>query len=205
MKKILLFSAFLFAAVSSVAQVRMRDVFAQLPDSILPLMTRNNRLDCIDFIENGMEARVKNKFNDQVVLEALTEDFLLIRTSESSTVEMKLMPLGSDTLICVNRTYLGPTEDSEVKLYNTNWCFVRNVQRPEVSEFLKTVDSIRPWTPEMADTMDMIYGDATYLPLIKASLSAESSEIQWVLQSNEFSKEIKKVADRYLQPVTRKP
>ena len=68
-------------------------------------------------------ARVKNKFNDQVVLEALTEDFLLIRTSESSTVEMKLMPLGSDTLICVNRTYLGPTEDSEVKLYNTNWCF----------------------------------------------------------------------------------
>jgi hypothetical protein len=168
-------------------------------------MTRNNRLDCIDFIENGMEARVKNKFNDQVVLEALTEDFLLIRTSESSTVEMKLMPLGSDTLICVNRTYLGPTEDSEVKLYSTNWCFVRNVQRPEVSEFLKTVDSIRPWTPEMADTMDMICGDATYLPLIKASLSAESSEIQWVLQSNEFSKEIKKVADRYLQPVTRKP
>ena len=205
MKKILLFSAFLFAAVSSVAQVRMRDVFAQLPDSILPLMTRNNRLDCIDFIENGMEARVKNKFNDQVVLEALTEDFLLIRTSESSTVEMKLMPLGSDTLICVNRTYLGPTEDSEVKLYNTNWCFVRNVQRPEVSEFLITVDSIRPWTPEMADTMDMICGDATNLPLIKASLSAESSEIQWVLQSNEFSKEIKKVADRYLQPVTRKP
>ena len=120
MKKILLFSAFLFVAVSSVAQVRMRDVFAQLPDSILPLMTRNNRLDCIDFIENGMEARVKNKFNDQVVLEALTEDFLLIRTSESSNVEMKLMPLGSDTLICVNRIYFGPTEDSDVRLYDIN-------------------------------------------------------------------------------------
>jgi hypothetical protein len=205
MKKILLFSAFLFVAVSSVAQVRMRDVFAQLPDSILPLMTRNNRLDCIDFIENGMEARVKNKFNDQVVLEALTKDFLLIRTSESSNVEMKLMPLGSDTLICVNRIYLGPTEDSDVRLYDINWRFVRNVQRPDVSEFLKTVDSIRPWTPEMADTMDMIHGEATYLPLIKASLSAESSEIQWVLQSNEFSKEIKKVADRYLQPIARKP
>lgn len=205
MKKILLFSAFLFVVVSSVAQVRMRDVFAQLPDSILPLMTRNNRLDCIDFIENGMEARVKNKFNDQVVLEALTEDFLLIRTSESSNVEMKLMPLGSDTLICVNRIYFGPTEDSDVRLYDINWRFVRNVQRPEVLEFFKTVDSIRPWTPEMADTMDMIRGEATYLPLIKASLSAESSEIQWVLQSNEFSKEIKKVADRYLQPIARKP
>lgn len=205
MKKILFFSVFLFVVVSSVAQVRMRDVFAQLPDSILPLMTRNNRLDCIDFIENGMEARVKNKFNDQVVLEALTEDFLLIRTSESSNVEMKLMPLGSDTLICVNRIYFGPTEDSDVRLYDINWRFVRNVQRPEVLEFFKTVDSIRPWTPEMADTMDMIRDEATYLPLIKASLSAESSEIQWVLQSNEFSKEIKKVADRYLQPIARKP
>ena len=60
MRKTLLSAVLLFAAVSAGAQLKMREVFAQLPDSVLPLMTRNNRLDCIDFIENGMEARVKN-------------------------------------------------------------------------------------------------------------------------------------------------
>jgi hypothetical protein len=91
---------FLLALASSIsAQLRMRDIFAQLPDSVLPLTTRNNRLDCIDFIENGMEARVKNLFGDQVVLDSLTEDFMVLRTSEASCVEMKLFAEGTDTLI----------------------------------------------------------------------------------------------------------
>ena len=201
MRKILLLSFLFLVAVPSVAQVRMKDVFAQLPDSVLPLMTRNNRLDCIDFIENNMNARVKNRFNDQVVLEALTEDYLYVRTSESSFVEMKLMPQGNDTLICVNRTYLGPVEDSDVRLYSLDWHFVRVVQRPEVKEFLKSKDSILPWTPEMADTIAMIHAEADFLPLMKASLSKEGTQIVWTLQTQEFCKEIKKVAEKYVQSI----
>ncbi|MBR2459412.1 MAG: DUF3256 family protein [Bacteroidaceae bacterium] len=201
MRKILLLSVLFLVAASSSAQLKMRDVFAQLPDSVLPLMTLNNRLDCIDFIENNMEARVKNKFNDQVVLEALTGDYLSIRTSESSFVEMKLMPQGNDTLICVNRTYLGPVEDSDVRLYSLDWRFVRVVQRPEVKEFLKSKDSILPWTPEMADTIAMIHAEADFLPLMKASLSKEGTQIVWTLQTQEFCKEIKKVAEKYVQSI----
>ena len=36
---------------------KMRDVFAAMPDSVLGIMTKNNRLDCIDFIENDMELK----------------------------------------------------------------------------------------------------------------------------------------------------
>ena len=201
MRKILLLFVLFLVAASSSAQLKMRDVFAQLPDSVLPLMTLNNRLDCIDFIENNMEARVKNKFNDQVVLEALTGDYLSIRTSESSMVEMKFIPQGNDTLICVNRTYLGPVEDSDVRLYGMDWHFVRVVQRPEVKEFLKSKDSILPWTPEMADTIAMIHAEADFLPLMKASLSKEGTQIVWTLQTQEFCKEIKKVAEKYVQSI----
>ena len=105
MKKIFLSSLLFLVVLSSCAQVRRRDVFAQLPDSVLPLLTKNNRLDCIDFIENNMEARVKNRFNDHVVLEALTDDYLSIRTSESSKVEMKIIVQAGDSLIAVNRIY----------------------------------------------------------------------------------------------------
>lgn len=202
MKKIFLSSLLFLVVLSSCAQVRMRDVFAQLPDSVLPLLTKNNRLDCIDFIENNMEARVKNRFNDHVVLEALTDDYLSIRTSESSKVEMKIIVQAGDSLIAVNRTYNGPVEDSEVRLYGMDWQFVRIVSRPEVKDFLVLPDSIRPWTLEMADTLKMIRSEADFLPLLKASLAVSKSQVVWTLQTKEFSKEIKKVADRYLQSVT---
>ena len=34
--------------VQADAARRMRDVFAAMPDTVLTLMTKNNRLDCID-------------------------------------------------------------------------------------------------------------------------------------------------------------
>ena len=193
---------FLLALASGIsAQLRMRDIFAQLPDSVLPLTTRNNRLDCIDFIENGMEARVKNLFGDQVVLDSLTEDFMVLRTSEVSCVEMKLFAEGTDTLICVNRIYMGPVADSEVKVFDTSWSFVRTVPRPDVARFVRSVGDIQPWTEEMADTMRMVRAEAEFLPLMRATLSSASPGIVWTLQTSEFSKDIKKVAEKYLQPV----
>lgn len=201
MNKITIFAIFFLLADSVSAQLRMRDVFAQLPDSVLPLMTKNNRLDCIDFIENDMEVRVKNLFDDKVVLDSLTDDFLSLSTSEGSYVEMKLFAEGADSFICVNRTYLGQAADSEVKIYDLSWNFVRRVARPDVREFLKTSESIDSWTPEMADTLRVIRAEAEFLPLIKASLSSNTRQITWVLQKDEFSRNIKKVADKYLQPV----
>ncbi|MCM1515116.1 MAG: DUF3256 family protein [Paraprevotella sp.] len=193
-------------SISASAQMRMRDVFAQLPDSVLPYMTRNNRLDCIDFIENGIEARVKNRFDQHVVLDSLTEDYLRIQTSTSSYVEMKLVPQaqGNDTSICVNRTYMGTTPDSEVKLYDKNWALLRRIHRPAVSEFLKLPACDSTITTEAAtDTMRMLRQEAEFLPLMKATLSSGSTEITWTLQTSEFTKEQKKVAEKYLQPVVK--
>ncbi len=73
----------------------MRDVFASMPDSIAPMVTRNNRLDCIDYIENNMEARVRNILDEYVTLEALTADYARFRTSPSAFLELKLLPLTS--------------------------------------------------------------------------------------------------------------
>ena len=201
MKKIFLLSLLYCVSVSAFAQLRMRDVFAQLPDSVLPLMTKNNRLDCIDFIENGMEARVKNRFDDQVVLDVLTDDYLSIRTSEGSFVEMKLIPKVSDTLIYVNRTYSGPAEDSEVRVYDISWSFIGVVQRPDIEQFIKTSDNVGQAQIEKSDTIRMIKSEAESLPLIRASLSSMSGKVEWVLQTAEFSKELKMVAGGYLQPV----
>ncbi len=187
----------------------MRDVFAQLPDSVLPYMTRNNRLDCIDFIENGIEARVKNRFSEHVTLDTLTVDFLRLHTSTSSYVEMKLVPHAGDTAICVNRTYMGTAPDSEVRLYTMDWALKSHIPRPAVSEFLKlpTGETVSHHANEttklLTDTLQAIRQEAEYLPLMKATLSPTSDDITWTLQATELSKEYKKVAGKYLQPVVK--
>lgn len=203
-KKILLLCVTATLSLAAHAQLRMRDVFAQLPDSVLPYMTRNNRLDCIDFIENGIEARVSNRFDQSVVLDSLTEDFLLLRTSSASYVEAKLLPNGNDTVICVNRTYTGNAADSDVKLYTRDWALLQRLPRPAVSEFLRLPAPDSLLTAEAAaDTLRMIRQEAEYLPLMKAALSPSSANVTWTLQTAEFTREIKKTAHKYVHPVTR--
>ena len=63
-----------FMMLQAVPAKRMRDYFADMPDSILYVMTRNNRLDCIDFIENNMQARVRNRFDAFSELKKMTDD-----------------------------------------------------------------------------------------------------------------------------------
>ncbi len=115
----------------SAQPVMMRDVFAAMPDSIAPLVSKNNRLDCIDFIENNMEARVRNALDEYVTLEALTSDYARFRTSPSSFLEMKLLPAASpDTtfLLCLVRTIQAGEpdtprrlEDSNIQFFHADW------------------------------------------------------------------------------------
>lgn len=167
----------------------MPGIFAALPDSIFPLLTRNNRLDCIDFIQNDMPAKVKNKLDSWSELKVLTDDYMMIQISERSYAEMKLV---DDSTLCLVRTYLGPAADSEVRLFTSGWAPLDNslVQKPQVSSFIK----------EGMDTE--VCGWLEALPLMKASLSPENNTLTWELQTTELTKEQKKAAEGYLQPVS---
>ena len=165
----------------------MRDIFAQAPDSIFPLMTKNNKLDCIDFIENNMRARVKNKFDTYSELTMLTNDYLRLQQSEKSMVEMKIF---SDSLLCMVHTFLGPAADSEVSFYNLKWEPVSYpLERPKADDFFQ---------PE-ADAE--VSGLLRQLPLIKASLRPDDATLTWELQTTELTKVQKKTAERFLHSI----
>ena len=55
MKRIVLNMLLLLVSLATTA-VDMKDVFTAMPDSVLPTLTRNNRLDMIDFVASGMKA-----------------------------------------------------------------------------------------------------------------------------------------------------
>lgn len=183
MKKCCLLFACLLAVLTADAQ-RMRDVFADMPDSLLPVLTRNNRLDCIDFIENKMEARVRNRMDGYSELKTLTDDFLDMRLTTSSRLQMKLLPV-RDTVnyICTVHTYEGPLSESTVRLYTSAWRPVATagvVPVPGLADFWQAPDSISATASKaLQRVMDLKLVEARLLqegPVLELTVSADDVE-----------------------------
>ena len=168
------------------AQHHMRDVFAQMPDSLLPLLTQNNRLDCIDFIENNMPAKVKNRFDTYSELKTLTANYLLLRPSAHSQVEMKLFTRAEqgDTILCMVHTVESRNAaDSYVRFYDLAWNELSEVcSRPQANAFMDEGIDI--------EARGILCG----LTLIKASLSAETPTLTWQLQTGVLPPDLREKA-----------
>ena len=100
----------------------MTSVFTAMPDQYIPLLEHAWRKDLVDLYTSGKESRLKNTMNGFSTLQKLTNDYLLLQTTERSTVEMKLLPLVNNTyVVCMISTVNGPVPDSRIEFFTTNW------------------------------------------------------------------------------------
>ncbi len=118
----------LTASQMSGQRLEIRDVFKQMPDSLMPYLSQNNRLDFIDFLDANMKAEVKNRFGGTSKMLGLSSDSLSIRLSSSLRAELFLMPLSvpvdsvSDVVVMVE-TFLADSVhgQSRVSYFTTDW------------------------------------------------------------------------------------
>ncbi len=116
----------MMAALSVSAQTTMRDVLRQMPDTLLPYLTENNRLDMIDFMDSGMRAEVSNIFDGKSELTRLTDNYARLWLNQAVTVEMQLFdvtePVDSATqIVCMVTTYGTDIRESTVEFYSLQW------------------------------------------------------------------------------------
>ena len=129
MKRLILATMFaIMIGQSSAEGVQIRDVFRQMPDSLMPYLTQNNRLDFIDFIDSGMKAEVTNLLDGKSEMTALAPDSLSIRMNSVLRIDMKVArvaePVDSNTqIIRVIRTYTLNENQTEriVDVYSSVW------------------------------------------------------------------------------------
>ena len=107
--------------------MHMAELFKQMPDSLMPYLTTNNKLDMLDFIDAGMEAKVTNKFDGESILCELDSTYLRLKLNTSVEVEMKLLSssnlLNDSTkhLICIVTTYGDLIKESVLKFFTSKW------------------------------------------------------------------------------------
>lgn len=115
--------------VATETGIVMKDIFREMPDSLMPYLSHNNRLDLIDFFDSGMKAEVTNEFDGHSQLTMLTADSLSLQLSAALRVDMLLLkseglPADSAThVVCVLSTYgVDPVaRQTVVRYYSPRW------------------------------------------------------------------------------------
>lgn len=175
----------MFCVMSVVAQ-DMKTVFVAMPDSVTPLLTKVNREDCIDFLDSNMKAVVKNRFGNVAEMKVLTDDYVLMQTSEVGTLEMKLLPLADSTkVICMVKTVNVPVADSSVRFYTSDWS-----QQLDVKEFLQlpSMDAFFLPNDSLKDEVILTRKKAD-MHLMKAQLSKEDTSLTFTYTTPDYLNE----------------
>ena len=117
MKKILIIICFLTCWLGISAQ-SLREVWIEMPDSILPYLSKSQRTELADYVEMKAEPAVLSTFGDSVRIERMTNNYLLLKANEATRLEIKL--LDNNTLALV-QTWMAPAAESKLSLFNLQW------------------------------------------------------------------------------------
>lgn len=120
-KRIVISALLAILTILPLSSTTIKELWIAAPDSLFPYLDKAKRLELVDVRET------KNKLDGISKLDTLTSSFMQVSLNKLTKVQMKLVPVDGDTLICMVKTYMLPESDSEVVFYDTNWRLKRRV------------------------------------------------------------------------------
>lgn len=123
MKKTILLTVatIILTALSAVGQLTARKAFTEAPAKIIPLLDRNTRLDMLDYFDAGIERASDNALKGKSQINSLSDNAISVKITDASTIDIIILPAGSDSLIAVINTVATPAPDSKLTVYSRNW------------------------------------------------------------------------------------
>ena len=98
------------------------EYFAAAPDSVVPLLDLNTRLDMLDYYDCGSRTASTNMLEGKS--RVTYRDSLTVRYKLTERIkgQLSVIPMAKgDSLIIVITTLATPTPDSEIEIYTTQW------------------------------------------------------------------------------------
>lgn len=131
--KISTFCLFLICQLVGVQAQTVSSVFLQLPQRFLPELSMETKRDLIEFYRNGNLAVMPSVFGGKVTLEKLSADYLKIKTSERSHVQLKLLrDTDSTECLALVQTATGVLNDSRVQFMDLQFKPLNTIRLPGI-------------------------------------------------------------------------
>lgn len=151
MKKLIVLLTVLVLAMSASAK-SLRDMWVTMPDSLLPTLNANLRLELVELRDMGVKAEVKNLLGSDCVIDTLTTDYLQLTSSKAAFVQMKMLPRnGKDSILCVVKTFAAPEKESNLRFYQQDWTELDKAQLLAEGE----LEDVSKWLAAKSDTMNV--------------------------------------------------
>ena len=182
MKKSILWMLLSCLACSMAAQ-DMKSVFISMPDSITPFLTKVNKEDCVDFLDSNMKAEVSTRLGGTAEMKVLTDDYVWMQTTPTSSLEMKLFPVNDSVkVVCMVKTVCASACDSHIRFYTSDWSKQFRtedfLQAPTGESFFLPNDSLTDEALVVRKKADM--------HLLKASLSKDDTSLTFIYTTPEY-------------------
>ena len=168
MKKILIIICFLTCWLGVSAQ-NLREVWMEMPDSILPYLIKSQRTELADYVEMKAEPAVLSTFGDSVRIERMTNNYLLLKANEATRLEIKL--LDNNTLALV-QTWMAPAAESKLSLFNLQW-------QPKEAVVEYKVNIVKPDSMSDEDFSDLKTLMSPRLKEYRLSADNNSLSVSW--------------------------
>jgi hypothetical protein len=117
----------------------------------------------VDYVDAGMTARVTNSLDGSSTLEELAADYMRLAVTASSTMQLKLLPLQGDTVICMVKSVNAEAADSRIYFYDKEWNMLDGralFVYPSINDFFASATDAAIWS------------DACDIYLVSLTLSA---------------------------------
>lgn len=183
MKKILIIICFLTCWLGVSAQ-SLREVWIEMPDSILPYLSKSQRTELADYVEMKAEPAVLSTFGDSVRIERMTNNYLLLKANEATRLEIKL--LDNNTLALV-QTWMAPAAESKLSLFNLQW-------QPKEAVVDYKVNIVKPDSMSDEDFSDLKTLMSPRLKEYRLSADNNSLSVSWNFPLLS-KKDVKRVAE----------
>lgn len=176
----------------------MESLFAHMPDSIIPVMSETNRLDCIDFFKSNMTSKVTNLYYGTSSISEMTDDFMRLAPTAVSTVEIRAYRPDS-LYILLAYTYCSPAKETTIRIYNGNWLPLNTqlfIELPKKEEFIRK--SATGGDDKQAKAEAILHDAFVY-----ATVDKDSGSLSFQLSTEGLSPDDLKTAEPYIgAPIT---
>ncbi|MCL2649862.1 MAG: DUF3256 family protein [Candidatus Azobacteroides sp.] len=188
----------LFACLLSLYCVAqdMTSVFGNMPNNMILLVDSIQRQDLMDLYKDGKTATIKDKLNEAVTMTSFNDDFLELKSGNSSIQIALLNLVNNSKIVLLIQTVCAPVCDSQLKFFTQDW------------EPLETSDFIQPkdfswFIKDNTDTNSEDFINAVKLldmNLMQYSFNPENKTLTQTYTTPQYlSKEDKKNIEPYLK------
>lgn len=123
MIRVIFIAIFSFFSANFVNAQTIEDCFINMPDTILPYVSKDNRDVLMHFADDSKDTLgiVDTVLGGKAWISKKTSSLIVFHPTSNLDLELALVPSPTDSLICLIRTYKASEAESVVQIYDMKW------------------------------------------------------------------------------------